>query len=156
MNDATAVKAGAVYHSTFKVERTYPAPAARVFHAFADPAKKRRWFAEGEGWEVFEYVLDFRVGGAETSRFAYQGGPEIRNDTIFQHIAQDRCIVLSYRMTMGPRPLSVCLATTELVPAGSGTRLIYTEQGVYFDDAGLAQGHEQGCRELLEKLAAEV
>ena len=31
-------------HSTFVVERTYPASPARVFAAWADPAAKARWF----------------------------------------------------------------------------------------------------------------
>ena len=41
-----------VTHATFTLERTYDAPPAKVFKAFADPAIKRRWFVEGEGWEV--------------------------------------------------------------------------------------------------------
>jgi len=36
-----------VIHSTFVIERTYPKPPETVFAAFADPAKKSRWFAEG-------------------------------------------------------------------------------------------------------------
>ena len=49
-------------HSTFVLERSYPATCERVFAAFADPAKKRRWFAQGEHHEVGTYDLDFRVG----------------------------------------------------------------------------------------------
>lgn len=41
-----------VVHSTFSIERTYPSPISRVFAAFSDPVIKRRWFAEGEGWEI--------------------------------------------------------------------------------------------------------
>jgi len=37
-----------VNHSTFVIERHYAAAPERVFAAFADPAKKRRWFAEVE------------------------------------------------------------------------------------------------------------
>jgi hypothetical protein len=44
---------------------------------------KRRWFAEGEGWSIDEYKLDFRQGGSEVSRFRYQDGPEIRYDAAF-------------------------------------------------------------------------
>src|SRR5919198_539904 len=67
--------AAPVVHSTFSVERTYPAPAARVFAAFADPATKRRWLVDGPGVEVDEFTLDFRVGGFERTRFRVGGGP---------------------------------------------------------------------------------
>ena len=36
-----------VTHATFSLERSYPAPPARVFAAWADPAAKARWFAGG-------------------------------------------------------------------------------------------------------------
>jgi hypothetical protein len=39
---------------------------------FRDPAAKRRWFIEGEGWDVESYESDFRVGGLETSRFRFK------------------------------------------------------------------------------------
>ena len=61
--------AGPVVHRTFSVERAYPAPPARVFAACAAPETKRRWFAEGAGFEVDEFTLDFRVGGFERTRF---------------------------------------------------------------------------------------
>jgi uncharacterized protein YndB with AHSA1/START domain len=63
-----------VVHSTFSIERKYPASASRVFAAFSNPATKRRWFAEGEGWEVEEFTVDFRVGGSEFSRFPREEG----------------------------------------------------------------------------------
>ncbi len=145
------------YHATFTTERNYPVAPAKVFAAFSNPVTKRRWFAEGEGWEVFQYDLDFRVGGTETSRFAFQGGPEVRNDTQFQDIVPNQRIVLAYRMTMGSKVLSICLSTIELTPSGSGTTLTYTEQGAYFEGAAdLAKGHEEGGRQLLERLAAAI
>ena len=145
-----------VFNSTFSLERTYPQSPSRVFFAHANEAMKRRWLAEGEGWEVFEFKVDFRLGGAETSRFAFRGGPEITYDASFQHIVPDQRIVFVYRMALGGKPLSVSLATIDLVPAGKGTRLTYTEQGAYFDDPNAAKGREEGSRGLLEKLADEL
>jgi uncharacterized protein YndB with AHSA1/START domain len=160
MNQKIAVSVSDPYpitHSTFSVERTYPVLPARVFAAFANEATKRRWFAEGEGWEVLEFTLDFRVGGSEVSRFNYKGGPEVRNDTQFHAIIPNRRIVLSYRMAMGSKPLSASLSTLEFIPSGNGTLLTYTEQGAYFDGGPeLAKGHEEGSRQLLERLAEEL
>jgi uncharacterized protein YndB with AHSA1/START domain len=145
-----------IAHASFVLDRVYPVPPARVFSAFADAAKKRRWFVEGEGWEVFEYTLDFRIGGTEVSRFAFKGGPEIRNDTQFQDIIPNRRIVFSYRMTIGPRPLSVSLSTVDLTRTDGGTLMTYTEQGAYFDSADSVKGREEGSRQLLERLAEEL
>ena len=60
---------------------TYPASPQRVFHAFADPAIKRRWFVEGEGWTIEEFTVDFSEGGIEQSRFRFRDGPPVSNDT---------------------------------------------------------------------------
>jgi uncharacterized protein YndB with AHSA1/START domain len=146
----------AVVHSTFSVERTYPSPPARVFAAFSNQETKRRWFAEGEGWQVDEFTVDFRVGGHETARFSYQGGMPMGNDTIYLDIVPDRRIVLAYTMTANGERTSVSLATVEITPAGSGARLVYTEQGAFFDGADSVALRKQGCRELLEKLAEEL
>ena len=84
---------------------------------------------EGEGWDVFDFTSDFRVGGSDMSRFSFQGGPEIRNDTQYQDIVTDRRIVFSYRMTVGPKPLSASLVTVELVPSrdNESTLMTFTE-----------------------------
>ena len=42
---------------TFVIERSYPATPERVFGAFADPTRKRRWFVEGDGHEVEHYEM---------------------------------------------------------------------------------------------------
>ena len=156
MNQIAAVEEHFVIHSTFTIERTYPQSPAKVFHAFADKETVRRWRVEGHGFTIAEFSFDFRVGGAEVSRFSYQGGPEIRLDAQFQDIVPDRRIVFSYRMAIGPQPMSASLTTVELSPSGDGTRLTFTEQGVFFDGVDSAQGREEGTRGLLEALAAEL
>jgi uncharacterized protein YndB with AHSA1/START domain len=110
------------------MERTYDAPA-KVFKAHADTVIKRRWFAEGEGWDIESYTLDFRVGGSEASSFRFQGGDLITFDA---PLHDHRHCVACNDAVAGKR-ISASLATTELRPAGKGTRLVFTEQGAYLD-----------------------
>ena len=63
-----------VVHNTFVVERSYPVKPERVFTAFADPAQKRRWYAEGENYEVESYDQDFRVGAKEDDKGGFKEG----------------------------------------------------------------------------------
>ena len=152
----TAANQSSAIHSTFSVERTYPFPPSRVFTGFSNQGTKRRWFAEGEGWEVDEFTLDFRVGGWEISRFRFGDGPPMGNDTIFLDIVPDQRIVFAYTMTVENRRISISLATVELAPSGNGTRLTYTEQGTYFEGEDGTRERERGIRELLEKLDEEL
>jgi uncharacterized protein YndB with AHSA1/START domain len=52
--------------------------------------------------------------------------------------------------------ISVSLATVDLLPAGSGTRLIFTEQAVFLDGADAVSERERGTRDLLERLGAAL
>jgi uncharacterized protein YndB with AHSA1/START domain len=145
-----------VQHATFTIERVYDASPGRVFKAFADPAAKRRWFVEGEGWEIEEFTIDFRVGGEERSRFRFRGGPLVRNDTVYQDIVPDRRIIVAYAMTVGENRISASLATTQFEPAGAGTRLVFTEQGAFLDGYDDAGKREEGWRGLFDQLEKEL
>jgi uncharacterized protein YndB with AHSA1/START domain len=144
--------AGPVVHRTFSVERTYPAPPARVFAAFADPGAKRRWLAEGEGVEVDGFVLDFRVGGFERTRFRVVGGAPGRNDTLFLDIVPDQRIVFAYALSAGDVRASAALTTVELAPYGGGTRLLLTEQVAFLDGVDGGAGRQRGWGTLLDRL----
>jgi uncharacterized protein YndB with AHSA1/START domain len=139
-------------HDTFTIERRYPVAPARVFDAFADPAKKDRWFGCVEGWVVAEHTLDFRVGGREVWRGGPPGGTQHRNDTVYHDIVPNERIVWSYTMRLGDRPISVSLTTMELHPDGSGTRMRFVEQGVYLDDYDGAADRVRGTNDLLDSL----
>jgi uncharacterized protein YndB with AHSA1/START domain len=149
------MKERSVTHATFTIERGYPKPPKRVFAAFSDPAQKRRWFAEGEEFQVEKFEMNFRVGGTDRSSFRVQG-MECVNDTVYLDIVADRRIVIAYTMTLGGRRISSSQATFELVPAESGTDLIFTEQGAFFEGADGPQMRQEGWTKLLENLAREV
>jgi uncharacterized protein YndB with AHSA1/START domain len=147
-------------HSTFVLERSYPTAPERIFAAFADPAKKRRWFLEGGNNEVLEFEMDFRVGGSERARVLHKEGPiqgmTISNDIRYQDIVPNSRVVTTYSMTLGDKRISVSLVTLELVPTEAGTDLILTHQGAYFEGADGPQMREQGWRHLLERLGKEM
>ena len=114
-------------HSTFVIERSYPAAAERVFDAFADPTKKRRWFVESGKNDIEQYDLDFRVGGAERARFRFKDGSPLKgiactNDVLYLDIVPDRRIVFASTMTLGEKRISASLATIEALAVGNRHR----------------------------------
>ena len=139
-------------HATFVVERVYPAAPARVFAAFADPAKKARWFGGPDEWDSGPREFDFRVAGHERSSGGPKGGPVHSFDARYYDIVPNERIVYAYDMHLGDVRISVSLATIELRPEGTGTRLIFTEQGVFLDGYDDAGAREHGTRWLLGKL----
>lgn len=143
-------------HSTFSVKRTYPSPAQRVFAAFANPATKRRWFVEGEGFEIDEFTMDFRVGGRERTLFRFQGGEQVSNDGIYLDIVPNQRIVFAFTMKTDSHMISISLATVQLTPIGSGTQLLYTEQGAFFDVTDKMANRKEGTRELMDRLGEEL
>jgi uncharacterized protein YndB with AHSA1/START domain len=149
-----------VIHSTFVIERSFAATPARVFDAFADPSKKRRWFVDGEGNKVEQYEMDFRVGGKERARFRLGEqtplkGVACTNDTIYQDIVRDRRLVFASTMTIGERCISASLVTAEFLPSNSGTDLVLTHQGAFFEGADGPEMREEGWQTLLDRLATE-
>lgn len=146
----------AVVHRSFTIERTYTAPAAKVFRAIAEADSKRRWFAEGEGFIVDHFSLDFRVGGFERSRFRHVSGPPMTFDSVFMDILPDRRIVYAYGMTIDGAPLSSSLGTIELIDVVGGTLLRYTEHTAFLDGNDMCAGRREGSIHLLEALAREV
>ena len=48
---------------TLRLERTFQAPAERVFEAFTSEEVMRRWWHAAPDWETPEASVDLRVGG---------------------------------------------------------------------------------------------
>jgi len=145
-----------VTHSTFAIERKYPAAPERVFAAFSDPAKKRRWFAEGDEFEIEHYALDFQVAGREEARFRGKNGFAFTNHTVFQDILPNRHIVFAYTMSMGDKRISSSQATVEFLGKDQGTLLVFTEQAAFFEGADGPKMRQDGWTLLLEALGKEL
>lgn len=145
-----------VVHAAFTLERTYDAPPARVFAAWADPEAKARWFAGPDDWPPAENSFDFRVGGREVSRGGPEGGPSYTSDGRYHDIVADQRIVYTYEMYSDETRISVSVSTVEFAPQGAGTRMVVTEQGAYLDGHDTPESREQGTIALLDALAEEL
>jgi uncharacterized protein YndB with AHSA1/START domain len=142
-----------VLHSTFTLQRTYPAGPGRVFAAWADPAAKARWF----GRPGTEHELDFRAGGREVAiRPASDGQPEIRFESVYRDIVPDRRIVYVSTMYSDARPVTVSLTSVQFEASGDGTRLELTEHGAYLDGQEKPEWREHGTNEHLDRLGDEL
>jgi uncharacterized protein YndB with AHSA1/START domain len=141
-----------VAHADFTIERRYPYPPAQTFSAFADPALRRQWFANPGGWDNAEWKLDFRVGGGEVSKGGHPGGRYNEFRSRFHEIVENERIIFIYDLLHDHRLVSVSLTTVEFLPDGDETRMLFTEQGAFFDGPDAAAEREHGTGLLLDAL----
>jgi len=149
-----------IIHDTFVIERNFPKPVASVYAAFADPVRKRRWYAEGDH-KIEQFEMDFRIGGSETLRYRFHeghpiAGSQIENETFYQDILPEKRIVMTTRMSLNAKPVEVVLTSFEFLPAEAGTDLILTHQGTFIDWPSGPGMIEEGWRALFEKIAKEL
>jgi uncharacterized protein YndB with AHSA1/START domain len=59
-------------------------------------------------------------------------------------------------MSIGERRISSSQATVELLVTGTGTRLVFTEQGAWFEGGDGPDIRKDGWSKLLDQLAAKL
>jgi uncharacterized protein YndB with AHSA1/START domain len=77
-------------------------------------------------------------------------------DAVYHDVVENERLVYSYVMHLDDKKISVSLATMELVPEGTGTRLSVTEQGAFLDGYDDAGSREHGTGLLLDALGASL
>src|SRR6185437_13457816 len=116
-----------VVHSTFRIERIYPASSiAKVYHALTDPVAKAKWFTGGEGFTLLERRMDVRPGGRERLQGRWASGSHraasdgVRPsdvvttfDAVYLDVVAEQRLVYAYEMHLDERKISVSLATLE-------------------------------------------
>jgi uncharacterized protein YndB with AHSA1/START domain len=134
------------------IERTYAASPAQVFEALTDPTAKAKWFTGGDGYTLLAREMDVRPGGREHVKGRKDSGVVSTFDAIYYDVIPNERIVYAYEMHLDDRKISISLATLELKRAGTGTRLVMTEQGAFLDGYDDAGSRERGSNFLLDAL----
>lgn len=144
-------------HSSFVIERFFRVPPPRVFAAWASAEAKQRWMACDPGMVFEEWTLDFRPGGRETNQVRSPDGVAHRFQGSYLDIVQDQRIVYAFDMQLDGRRISASLATVEFHPhAGSGTRMVFTEQIVFLDGYQEREERIRGTEIGLDQLVAHL
>ena len=139
-----------VTHSTFTLERRYPAPVHRVFAAWATPAARKRWMAQGA-----EHSQDFVVGGLETVKGLDGEGRPLTYEARYAEIVTNERILTTSTLHTGDQLSTVSATSVEFYPDGEGTRVVLTEHGIYLPGQERPEWREQGTAQQLDTLAAE-
>ena len=141
-------------HATFVIERTYPVPVDRVWHALSDNDARDQWFGGGPSSTPTR---------SRTTSASAEHGTRTASGTA----ARDRgsCPPTPTSSTSnGSSSPTTCGSTTSTCPPpsprsrwkpdGDRTSLTYTEQGVHFDGLDSVEGREEGTRGLLDQLGS--
>lgn len=139
-----------ITHSTFTLERRYPASVQRVFEAWATPEARKRWMAQGA-----EHSQNFVVGGLETVNGFDGEGHALSYEARYAEIITDERILTTSTLHTGDQLSTVSVTSVEFWPDRAGTRLVLTEHGMYLPGQELPNWREQGTAQQLDTLAAE-
>jgi uncharacterized protein YndB with AHSA1/START domain len=155
-NNPMKTSLSVVRHS-FVVERTFPQTPSKVYAAFAKKNVKEQWFTiPDDRWHRHYTRLEFREQGAEI----FSAHPPSKNDpgatmmtyyAYFFEVRKER-IIYSYEL----RDVSASIVTIELRKEGRGTRLVWREQGVYFEGRESPELRETMTHAVLDKLGTAL
>lgn len=141
-------------HATFVIERAYGAKPARVFAAWASQEAKNAWMNDPDHPSDAGGEFDFRAGGHESFAGYGPDGTRYRYEAVYYDIVPDQRIVYAYEMYAAQDRISVSVSTVQIEPAGDGSALTYTEQGVFLDGLDQPAARQEGTDFLLGNLAA--
>jgi uncharacterized protein YndB with AHSA1/START domain len=145
--------------TTVLLARRLSAPPERVFDAWLDPQKISKWMvAASEEDQIKRVAVDPRVGGT-FSFVVVRQGQAIEHLGGYVEIERPRRLAFTWnavtqRESVGPKSTGAgangTLVTLDFAPAGTGTELRLTHEGVPEE---LALRTEEGWSKLIQALA---
>ena len=136
------------------LKRRFKAPPAKVFAAFTDPEKVKRWFGPGEMKGVIGET-DARAGGGYRWVMESPVGQRRAVGGVFREVVPDEKLVFTWAWKTEPPDISHESLVTVLFKAdGDGTLLTLIHENLFDDDS--RNGHQQGWIGALDKLEKVV
>jgi uncharacterized protein YndB with AHSA1/START domain len=129
------------------IKRRIKAPPAKVFAAWIDPEKVKRWMGPGEG-KALSVECDLRVGGRY--RWVMQSPDGEIHDVsgVYREVVADEKLVFTWAWKTTPERESQ--VTVLLKPDGDGTLLTLTHE--HFFDEAARDRHQYGWNSALDKM----
>jgi uncharacterized protein YndB with AHSA1/START domain len=139
-------------HPSLTLRRRLSAPPAKVYAAWTDPQKVKRWWSPLENDEALHVETDVRVGGR--FRIVMRGSGGERHDVcgVYREVVPDEKLVFTWAWHTTPERES--LVTVSFESDGDGTVLRLTHER-FFDEAA-RDGHLEGWGNLLDKLERQL
>jgi uncharacterized protein YndB with AHSA1/START domain len=118
----------------------------QLWEATTEISMNSRWIFESEASNA---LYRYREGTPHN-------GAVFTSAASYQDIVPNRCVVTASTMTIGDHRISASLVKYEMLSTETGTDLIFTHQGAFFEGSDGPQIREAGWRTLLDRLATEV
>ena len=131
--------------------RRLDAPPAKVFAAWTDPEKMKRWMGP-EGVVPQHAEIDARVGGRYRLIMRSPDGEELDVSGVYREVVPNQKLVFSWAWKSTPERQSQ--VTILIKPDGDGTLLTLIHEQFFDEDA--RDRHQHGWTGSLEKLARFV
>jgi uncharacterized protein YndB with AHSA1/START domain len=144
MDVATAVK------PSLTIKRRLQAPPAKVFAAWTDPEKIKRWMGPGE-IVTQRAEADPRVGGHYRIEMRSPNGEGHNVGGVYSEVIADEKLVFTWSWdAVPPDQPHKSLVTVTFKPDGDGTLLTLTHEKLF--DEQSRDGHQHGWIGALDKL----
>lgn len=129
------------------IKRHLNAPPEKVFRAWTDPDKLKRWFGPGE-LEIIRAETDLRAGGRYVIVGRSPDGEEHHVSGTYREVVPDQRLVFTWAWRSTPERES--LVTIDIRPDGDGSMLTLTHE--QFFDEPARDRHQHGWTASLDKL----
>jgi uncharacterized protein YndB with AHSA1/START domain len=133
------------------LKRRYNAPPAKVYAAWADPEKLKRWMGP-EHVEPLLVEADVRVGGRYRMVMKSPDGEQHDVSGVYREVVPGEKLAFTWAWKSTPERES--LVTVTVKPDGDGTLLTLTHEQFFDDDA--RDRHQHGWTGALDKLGLFV